>query len=79
MPIVDHHRDPVVLLVDFVDERRQHVAAGVIAVLFEHRPEFLTPLRRQRALAEPRGCVENDQPPPSAGAKDVREPAAGDQ
>ena len=120
VPVVDHHRNPIVFFVDLVDERRQHVAAGVVAVLFQHLPqrlgeswtdppdrleqmrqephhvvvvvvdrqpgdrdavahEFLTPLRRQRALAEPRRRVNEDNSPPTARAKEVDEPAAGDQ
>ena len=41
MPVVDHHRDPVVLFVDFVDERCHHVAAGIIAVVFQYLPQRL--------------------------------------
>jgi len=59
----------------------------VVVVVVDRQPgdrdaaarEFLTPLRRQRALAEPRGCVDEDQPSPSARAKDVGESATGEQ
>ena len=36
LPVIDDERDGVVVLVDLVDQGRQHVAAGVIAVFLEH-------------------------------------------
>src|SRR5258708_4247941 len=36
LPVVDHQGDAVVLLVYLVDQRCQHVTAGVVPVLLEH-------------------------------------------
>ena len=107
VPIVYYQRDPIVVIVDFVDERGQHVAAGVVAVLLEHlaqrrgqswtdpserfqqmrqephnvvvvvidrQPgnrdaiahELFSPLSRQRALAEARRRVNEDNSPATA-------------
>ena len=39
VPIVYYQRNPIVVIVNLVDERGQHVAAGVVAVLLQHLPQ----------------------------------------
>ena len=59
----------------------------IVVVIVDRQPgdrdaaprEFFAPLRRQRALAEPRRRVNEDQSPPAASAKDVDDAAARDQ
>src|ERR1700677_1056019 len=58
VPVVDHHRDPVVLLVDFVYERRQDIAARVTAVLVQHLPYDSARAGRTRRIDSSR-CAKN--------------------
>ena len=39
VPIVDHQRDAIVVLVYLVDQRRQDVAPRIVAMLLEHLPQ----------------------------------------
>src|ERR1700747_2915606 len=59
----------------------------VVVVVVDRQPadrdavarELLSPLGRQRALAEARGRVDKDQPSPAARPEDVQQPIAGHQ
>ena len=54
MPVIDDDRHRLVTLVDLVDQRRQHVLFGVLAMLFEDITEIAAMAGSARRIASTR-------------------------